>query len=216
MDSSLLILERACQHMGQNCGTYYFNWKANHFDLVTWTTSGADMPSLQSAVILSHLPRFDEYRVQSAFEKKAVAPKFTKAEERRFRTAIRNGVRSGERVRDGETGDPAAGPGPNFAGHYTIVEWGCGTDCGEMAIVDAKTGRIFQPPFAGSRSSYFSYPTRFSMPPQFRLASRLFIMPDICADNVAVCGTYYFVFENNRWREIHREPLPPDVMQPFY
>jgi hypothetical protein len=32
--------------------------------------------------------------------------------------------------------------GPNFAGHYTVVTWGCGTSCGVSAIVDAKTGKI--------------------------------------------------------------------------
>jgi hypothetical protein len=32
--------------------------------------------------------------------------------------------------------------GVNFAGHYTIVEWGCGALCQEMAIVDRITGKI--------------------------------------------------------------------------
>jgi len=32
--------------------------------------------------------------------------------------------------------------GPNFAGHYTVVYWGCGTDCYGYAIVDAATGKV--------------------------------------------------------------------------
>lgn len=36
--------------------------------------------------------------------------------------------------------------GPNFAGHYTIVGWGCGSSCLEFAIVDASTGRVYFPP----------------------------------------------------------------------
>lgn len=33
--------------------------------------------------------------------------------------------------------------GVNFAGHYTIVEWGCGSDCQEVAIVDRLDGKIY-------------------------------------------------------------------------
>ncbi len=35
-----------------------------------------------------------------------------------------------------------ASKGPNFAGHYTVVRWGCGTDCTGFAIVDAQTGKV--------------------------------------------------------------------------
>jgi len=43
-----------------------------------------------------------------------------------FRTQIREGLASG----------------PNFAGHYTVVEIGCGTACQNQVIVDLHTGRI--------------------------------------------------------------------------
>ena len=39
----------------------------------------------------------------------------------------------------------AAGP-PNFAGHYTIARWGCGSQCGQFAIIDAKTGQVYFDP----------------------------------------------------------------------
>jgi len=42
----------------------------------------------------------------------------------------------------------AAGKGPNFAGHYTIASWGCGSGCLQYAIVDARNGRVFFPPQA--------------------------------------------------------------------
>lgn len=32
--------------------------------------------------------------------------------------------------------------GPNFAGHYTVVLWGCGTGCQVASVVDARTGRL--------------------------------------------------------------------------
>lgn len=34
--------------------------------------------------------------------------------------------------------------GPNFAGHYTVVEWGCGTGCQNHVIVDNLTGNIIE------------------------------------------------------------------------
>jgi hypothetical protein len=34
-----------------------------------------------------------------------------------------------------------AAHGPNFAGRYTAVMWGCGTGCQILAVVDARTGR---------------------------------------------------------------------------
>lgn len=35
--------------------------------------------------------------------------------------------------------------GPNFAGHYTVVDWGCGTSCAAYVIVDNRTGKIYEP-----------------------------------------------------------------------
>jgi len=32
--------------------------------------------------------------------------------------------------------------GPDFAGHYTVVMWGCGTSCQNQIIVDNLTGKI--------------------------------------------------------------------------
>jgi ankyrin repeat protein len=37
----------------------------------------------------------------------------------------------------------AARGGPDFAGHYTAVCWGCGSNCQSSMIVDAFTGRVY-------------------------------------------------------------------------
>ena len=36
----------------------------------------------------------------------------------------------------------AAASGPDFAGHFTVVTWGCGTSCQTVAIIDETTGRV--------------------------------------------------------------------------
>jgi hypothetical protein len=38
----------------------------------------------------------------------------------------------------------------NFAGHYTVVKWGCGTDCATGAIIDAFTGNFVFLPIVNS------------------------------------------------------------------
>src|SRR5437763_667802 len=45
-----------------------------------------------------------------------------------------------------EAGCAGASKGPNFAGHYTAVTWGWGTECQTLAIVDARTGRVYFAP----------------------------------------------------------------------
>lgn len=39
----------------------------------------------------------------------------------------------------------AAKGGVNFAGHYTIATWGCGTNCTESGVIDQRNGRVFFP-----------------------------------------------------------------------
>lgn len=38
--------------------------------------------------------------------------------------------------------EAAVSSGPNFAGHFVIAEWGCGSNCQDHAIVDVITGNI--------------------------------------------------------------------------
>lgn len=39
---------------------------------------------------------------------------------------------------------------PNFAGHFILATWGCGSDCIQLTIIDAVTGRVFHPAQASS------------------------------------------------------------------
>lgn len=38
--------------------------------------------------------------------------------------------------------DEAVAKGPNFAGHFVMVDWDCGENCKRHAIVDAVTGNV--------------------------------------------------------------------------
>ena len=53
-----------------------------------------------------------------------------------YRTRIINGLQSG----------------PNFAGHYSLIEIGCGTDCRFAFVADAQTGQVWSFPLGGEEN----------------------------------------------------------------
>jgi len=57
----------------------------------------------------------------------------------------------------------AARPGPKFAGRFAVAIWGCGTSCQQIALIDARTGRVSFGPSAAHGARY-------------RLRSRLLIV----------------------------------------
>lgn len=70
-------------------------------------------------------PRFREYKVKRIYRGEPARALIT-GEFRMFRTRIRQGAKS-----DVE-----------FAGHYTIPRWGCGTECNVFMIVDSISGKV--------------------------------------------------------------------------
>jgi len=100
-------------------------------------------------------PRFEDYPAADMFKGKQVAPKLVTEELRMFRTRIMEGAKEA----------------PNFAGHYTVFTVGCGSNCGTLYIVDARTGGVFSPrvDIIGSTPADSGYED------QYRLDSRLMI-----------------------------------------
>ncbi|WP_431819368.1 hypothetical protein [Burkholderia sp. F1] len=77
-------------------------------------------------------PSFDRYPARAVRAPHVLpdAPRLRSKEARLYRTVIRD-----------EFTEPA-----NFAGHYRVVVWGCGTDCRNFAIVDKYTGTTYTMP----------------------------------------------------------------------
>ena len=68
---------------------------------------------------------------------------------------------------------------PNFAGHYVLVDWGCGTQCAVYMMVDAKNGSVFDAPQA-------------LMGAEYRVNSSLFIAAaDVGPTDDSYPGRYY-------------------------
>jgi hypothetical protein len=102
--------------------------------------------------------------------------------------------------------------GPNFAGRYAVVVWGCGTGCAQMGIVDSKTGRVYFPPV-----EYMDIPETDDAEARarfFRLDSKLLVITQNHYDMERTYTAYYYLFDGGRFRLLRkaeeRMPPPPD------
>jgi len=145
------------------------------------------------------LPTFGDYPVHENWSGPAAAVKFRTRTDRMYRTQFRE----------------AAKLAPNFAGHYRVATWGCGTQCLEAGLVDLLSGQLYSLPYRGKKWEKWSFCESvwggdWEGAAQTRVDSRLLITN--CAnaygpgDFGPQTGTYartsYFVFENGRFRKI--------------
>ena len=134
-------------------------------------------------------PSPDEYRVTELFQgKPAPVDLNSHPKASLFRTRLREGARTG----------------PNFAGHFTIVEWGCGSSCLSLALVESSSGKVIFPDeispvfFAGNpdlSEENIDYGLIYN------LDSRLLIIHGI-PSNKKNGGSYYYSFENDHFKLI--------------
>ena len=92
--------------------------------------------------------------------------------------------------------------GPDFAGHFKIAIWGCGSSCAAFAIVDSQTGQVYFPP----ELSYVTWTgyegTNFGL--QYRIDSRLLILNGSPEEKPQI-GTFYYVWQTNTLRLIRTD-----------
>jgi len=129
--------------------------------------------------------RLQKYPAQ-VFSGRPAAAKISSPRARIYRTVIRNGAREG----------------PNFAGHYTIVVWGCGLNCRQLAIVDARSGEVFFPSNLLQINFLFEDTAEFL---QFRKNSRLLIVVGsmVGTNDDWRTGKYYYEWKNQRLLLVH-------------
>jgi hypothetical protein len=143
-------------------------------------------------------PQFSDYSVKEIYKGRVARVRLDSSKARMFRTRLREDSRSG----------------PNFAGHYTVVIWGCGTGCAQMGIVDAKTGRVYFPPV-----EWMDIPDmedEQSRGKFFRLDSKLLVITKSNYDMERSYTAYYYLFDKNRFRLLRKaeERLPEQPEQP--
>lgn len=139
----------------------------------------------------SSTPTFDQFKAEEKFTGTPAAPVLRTRLQRTFRTMIRE----------------AAGTGPNFAGRFTLAEWGCGAGCVSMAVVDEKTGRVSDGPFEllGYDLAYDYEGGEEQL--EFRTDSRLMIARGCPGEKN--CGTYYYEWTGEAFKLIRKSPAQP-------
>jgi hypothetical protein len=139
-------------------------------------------------------PSFDRYPAPAARapRKPATSPRLTSKEARLYRTVIRDAFTQ-----------PA-----NFAGHYRVAIWGCGTDCRNFAIVDKVTGATYTMPGVTAISGVMGNDDERV---DFRAGSTLLIVAgcfnDACDDNHAKAARFFYAWTGTRLRPVGTCPL---------
>jgi hypothetical protein len=135
-------------------------------------------------------PQFDDYSAAlSHQEPRLDLASHPKA--RRYRTVLRESVKHGV----------------NFAGHYVLATWGCGTGCLEIGVVNTDTGRVM---FPNEVSPVFFpwFPDRDDVMNNYELSfqptSRLLVVTGIPAGMRNV-RTYYFEWNTNKFVLLHHQ-----------
>lgn len=150
-------------------------------------------------------PRLEDYPVTEIYSGTPAAPVLVTAEQRRYRTRIRNGVMNGEGVWTGSWKSPIKTSGPNFAGHFFVIRWGCGSNCLMMAVVDAKTGKVYDSPLSGSGTGFYvSMDMLGDGEIDFRADSSLMVLRNACRFARSECGVYYFNWQKDRFTLLKR------------
>jgi hypothetical protein len=126
------------------------------------------------------VPQFDQYKVNKIYKGKPAVPVLRTPEDREYRTRIREGAKVG----------------PNFAGHYTVIDIGCGTECASFIIVDAANGRVF----SGAQKEY-------TCAPIFKVDSRL-LTTDVCTGAIQKgCNRAFWEWTGTELKFLTRIPI---------
>jgi hypothetical protein len=140
-------------------------------------------------------PGFENFPVSEIWKGQAARVRLTTRSERLFRTNLTN----------------AGKEPPNFAGHYRLTFWGCGSNCAAGAVIDLKTGSVYRPPQAiGDGTGWVPWIISGAMMDgaavDFRANSRLVIVRSGMnySDRLKkfIPDTRYFLWESNRFRRI--------------
>lgn len=138
----------------------------------------------------SETPTFTQHAVKVEKPKNVRVNLKSHRNANRFRTNLRN----------------AAKEGVNFAGHYILTTWGCGTNCSMSAIIDARNGRVFFPDqLEGAGFGFCELPDD-TEPIVYQADSRLLILNgfkggDLSLKN-APCGIYYLEWTGKNFKQV--------------
>jgi hypothetical protein len=142
-------------------------------------TVAQDGFSSDSVIEEKSAPRFEDFRVPRAFRGKPAPVKISSPQARMFRTMLRENAKEGV----------------NFAGQYILATWGCGSGCSSIAVIDARTGKVYFTPFLMLVGIALYQELG---PLDYRQDSRL--LKVVGSRNDGNVGTYFYEWKNNRFK----------------
>src|SRR5687767_756296 len=165
---------------------------------------GHDEFTIRPSDIPNDAPRFKDYPAKPYVGPNAAPDVRSDPRSRMYRTQLRGW----------------ATEKPNFAGHYILATWGCGTGCTQIAVIDVLTGKVFHPPGARTNSIVNVHETLLVNGGtsrrradfgalRYRVDSRLLILIGTPEDRVANRGISYFSWENDGLKRIRFVPKAP-------
>ena len=136
-------------------------------------------------------PSFKQYssRVEKAKAQKIDFSSHKRA--RTFRTNLSNALKEGV----------------NFAGHYNLATWGCGTNCSDSGIIDTRTGKVYFPKeLEGIGIGFCEIDYENTEPLVYKPDSRLLVLSgfkggDLNSEKTS-CGIYYFEWTGTALRQV--------------
>jgi hypothetical protein len=144
------------------------------------------------------MPRFEDYPATVELTGKPALPDLTShPQARTYRTGLRQ----------------AAAAGPNFAGHYALASFGCGTACTLVGFVNLRTGKVLFP----EALDPVSFPSPLVDDPRlmemldiaYRPHSELLVIGGI-ASGQKKAGSYYYRLRDDRLRLVAVEHWGPE------
>jgi len=135
------------------------------------------------------VPQFKDYPAGKIYRGKNAPVKLTNSDERMFRTRLTE----------------AAKQKPNFAGHYVLTSWGCGTECLSGAAIDVRTGKVSF--FDFSICCWGTNVDENFEAINFRPDSKLIIFSGMRNEKDGDDGAHFYKFENGRFVFIKTLPI---------
>jgi len=100
--------------------------------------------------------------------------------------------------------------GPNYAGHYRVAIWGCGSSCAMFAVINLKTGQVITAEGLTSVSGNHLAVDDFlpnteseSWGFRYRIGSKLLVLVGTLDEDESREGAFYFVLQSEKLLPIH-------------
>lgn len=153
--------------------------------------TGAAFAILSFVALAAGVPQFSDYPRVVSTEKVGAIDLKSHPQAPRFRTRL----------------NEAIGKSANFAGHYVVVTWGCGTSCQAVALIEVKSGRVYFAPFSTDLGSDFRADSGLFIGSPPKAIREYFSELGVPIPTNTTYSSYYYVWDDKKtaFQLVHTE-----------